>query len=112
MPRIPLAGRLALFPGQIVSDGSTRLALAAAVAAPRPFPATIRKIEARDGQVTVVLARGGELRLGERSALALKLAVAARVLRSLTADERSTLGYLDLTVPDRPVAGDKPQVST
>jgi hypothetical protein len=34
------------------------------------------------------------------------------VLRSLTPLERRDLAYLDVTVPERPVGADKPQVST
>jgi hypothetical protein len=62
--------------------------------------------------VTLVLASGAELRLGERTSLPLKLAVAARVLGTMTAEERGELGYLDVTVPALPVGGDKSQLSS
>jgi hypothetical protein len=65
-----------------------------------------------EGEVTLVLASGAELRLGERTSLPLKLAVAARVLGTMTAEERGELGYLDVTVPALPVGGDKSQLSS
>lgn len=111
-PRIRLPDHLVLSAGQRVTDGPTSLAVAAVVAVPRDFPVAIRTVRVRDGRITLILAGDVELRLGERSALALKLAVAARVLRSLTLAERSALGYLDLMVPDHPVAANKSQLST
>jgi cell division protein FtsQ len=58
-----------------------------------------------DGRLTFVLRSGTELRLGSPAHLQLKLAVAARLLRVLPSAERERLGYLDLSVPTRPVAG-------
>jgi cell division septal protein FtsQ len=110
-PRIRLPGRVTLSPGQRITDRSTMLALRVVAAVPHDFPTRIHSVRAREGLVTIVLAGDVELRLGEGTAVALKLAVAAEVLHALSAEERATLGYLDLTVPDRAVAGDKPQVS-
>jgi len=55
----------------------------------------------------IYMVRGGlELRVGTRSELPLKLEVARRIL------ERTPVsGYLDVSVPARPVAGQEPQVS-
>lgn len=107
-----LGGRVALAVGGVLRDRQARLALGALVQVPEDFPVSIRSARARAGEITLVTGSGAELRLGDRSALPLKLAVAARVLRRLTAAERATLAYLDLTVPDHPVGADKPQVST
>jgi hypothetical protein len=46
------------------------------------------------------LRRGPEIRLGGRTDLALKVSVAARILRLL---EEDTV-YLDVSVPERPVS--------
>ena len=54
-------------------------------------------------------ADGLELRLGEAESLKLKLAVAARVLKSLPRPEAQSLAYLDVSVPERPVASSVPQ---
>lgn len=110
-PRIRLPGRVTLSPGQRITDRSTMLALRVVAAVPRDFPIRIHSVRAREGHVKVVLTGGVELRLGEGTAVPLKLAVAAEVLRALSAEERAALAYLDLTVPDRAVAGRKSQVS-
>ncbi|MFO7571642.1 MAG: FtsQ-type POTRA domain-containing protein [Gaiellaceae bacterium] len=53
-----------------------------------------------DGQLTLVLRNGPELRLGTPSDVLLKLTVAARVLPLL----ESGAVYLDVSVPERPVS--------
>ena len=111
-PRIWVPAGAGLAPGGLLRTRQARLALAAVVQLPAGFPVAIRAARASEGQITLVSRSGMEIRLGDRSAVALKLAVAARVLRRLTAAERSSLAYLDLTVPDHPVGADKSQVST
>lgn len=63
-----------------------------------------RKIKAArisDGQLTLVLAGGPELRLGDPSDVLLKLAVVTRVLPLV----ESGTTYVDVSVPERPVSG-------
>jgi cell division septal protein FtsQ len=107
-PRIRLAR--ALQPGSLLADRPTLTGLAALGQLPRGFPVRVRSVETAAGGLTLVLAGGAELRLGEATSAALKLAVAARVLDSLSEGERASLAYLDLSLPERPVAADKPQV--
>jgi cell division protein FtsQ len=65
--------------------------------------ASVRKV---DGQWVYMLRGGLELRVGTASDLPLKLAIARGILsRTLV------FGYLDVSVPERPVAGIDPQVS-
>lgn len=64
------------------------------------LPRRVKAVRFGDGQLTVVLRRGPEIRLGGSRDLNLKLAVAARVF-PLLAD--GTV-YLDVSVPERPVA--------
>jgi cell division protein FtsQ len=109
-PRIWLAAG-ELTPGGFVRDESARLALAVASELPPGFPTRVRTIRARDESLALVLGTGTEVLLGEAKALPLKLAIAARILRSLPQEERAGLGYLDVTVPERPVAGDESQLS-
>jgi cell division protein FtsQ len=81
-------------------------ALAAAVLAPIAsghFPARVRAVRADDGELTLVLRSGIQVRLGDRSDLRLKLAVARRMLLLLGAEARET--YVDVSVPERPVVG-------
>jgi cell division septal protein FtsQ len=70
----------------------------------------IRTVRATAGELRLVLRSRLELRLGEARDVALKLAVADRLLHALSADERGRIKYLDLTLPTRPVAGTKPQL--
>jgi cell division protein FtsQ len=104
LPRIRMAAG-ALQAGAFVADERARLAVTAATHLPRRFPVRVRAIRARDDGVTLVLASDTEVRLGRPTELPLKIAVAARVLRSLPESERLGLAYLDVTVPERPVAG-------
>jgi cell division protein FtsQ len=53
-----------------------------------------------DGQLTLVLVNGPELRLGDPSDVLLKLTVAARILPLVD----SGTAYLDVSVPERPVS--------
>jgi cell division protein FtsQ len=98
--------------GGTVDEAELRSVLDTLRKVPESFPARVSLARIEDEELTLVLASGLELRLGERSALRLKLAVAARVLGTLTAEERGELGYLDVTVPALPVGGKKSQLST
>jgi hypothetical protein len=95
----------ALAPGEDLAVGDTRTTLEALRRLPEGFPERVESAGATDGAVTFVLADGLELRLGRSGDFALKLAVAARVLRSMSADEAAGLTYLDVSVPERAVGG-------
>jgi cell division protein FtsQ len=106
LPRIRVAAAAGdLQAGAFVADERARLAVTAATHLPRRFPVRVRAIRARDDGVTLVLASDTELRLGRPTEFPLKIAVAGRVLRSLPESDRLGLAYLDVTVPERPVAG-------
>ena len=53
-------------------------------------------------ELTLVLGGGLEVRLGDHGDLRLKLAIARRILRA-TAAATTGGGYLDVSVPERPV---------
>jgi cell division protein FtsQ len=80
-----------------------RAVRALALAQRAGFQTRVGTVQARDHQLTFLLASGLELRLGDLRAIRLKLAVASRILPKL----RDTGGYayLDVSVPGRPVAG-------
>jgi cell division protein FtsQ len=63
----------------------------------------VRVVRARPHELTFLLASGLELRLGDVRAVPLKLAVASRVLPQVLSAEGYR--YLDVSVPERPVAG-------
>ncbi len=92
-------------PGATVQAENVRVALEALRRVPEGFPERVQSVRASDGDVTLVLAGGLELRLGRPDALALKLAVAARVLSGIRAEGAQALAYLDVSVPERPVGG-------
>jgi cell division septal protein FtsQ len=79
-------------------------ALAAVRSAEPRFARRIWYVTSRDQGLTIVLRDRFQLRLGAPTDLALKLAVAQRVQAALrrTGTEAS---YVDIAVPDRPVAG-------
>lgn len=102
LPHVRVA-EVDLGPGEFLDEADARLAVAVATDVPKGFPVPVRAIRASDGAVELRVARGTEVRLGDARDLRLKLAVAARVLRSLSAEEQEELVYLDVSVPERPV---------
>lgn len=106
--RLPAGARYEV--GATLEDPKAARALQALAVLPRKFPVRVTEARGTEGAVTVLIASGGEIRLGAGRSLALKLRVARRVLRALPAPEQSALAYLDVSVPDRPVAGENSQV--
>jgi cell division septal protein FtsQ len=112
-PRFGLPGRPNVVPGSYVIDPGARVVLGALAVVPKNFPVRIHMVHLEGGQLTMDLRApwgGPELRLGEAVDVEVKLAVAAAVLRSLSADAGSSVGYLDVSVPERAVVGSDPQV--
>jgi cell division protein FtsQ len=71
------------------------------------FPAGVKGVRVDRGELTIALRSGREILLGDPDDVVLKLAVAGRVLRHLDGSFR----YLDVSVPERPVASTDPQPS-
>ncbi len=67
-----------------------------------PLPSAVNSVVAGPDGVTLTLRSGIELRLGDPTDVAVKLAVARQVLR----EHGELSGYLDVSVPERPVAGE------
>jgi cell division protein FtsQ len=100
LARIWVAKDVRLDPGELV-DGDLRTAVrAVAPLAGVDFPSRVVSVTTTNG-LMLRLGSGLELRLGDTSNVDLKLAVAGRVLHLLPVGS----GYLDVSVPDRPVAG-------
>jgi cell division protein FtsQ len=81
----------------------------AAVAPLRPLrvDADVRQVLTADGELTLVLASGTELRLGNSGDLRLKLSIAKQLIPLTTG-----AAYVDVSVPERPVAGYNSQVGS
>ena len=85
-----------------MTEGELRMAVAAvAPLAGSRFPGRVSSVTATPEALTLRLRSGLEIRLGDAVDVPLKLAVAARVIPLLEAGT----AYLDVAVPERPVAG-------
>ena len=84
------------------ADGDLRTAVAAVVPlVGAHFPGRVSSVTTTPDELTLRLRSGLQVRLGDSLDTALKLAVAARVIPLL----ESGTTYLDVAVPERPVAG-------
>jgi len=106
LPRIWLRQPAALSPGVTLSSGAgaDEVAMLDALQGAQ-LERRVGSVHNETGQWIYVLRGGLQVRVGTRSDLALKLAIARRILQRTT-----VVGYLDVSVPERPVAGYKPQV--
>ena len=115
LPKIRYFPETPLAPGGFVPDVETRAVLAALAEAPKRMALPIHSGRLEDGELTFVLAGDNGTKpllvLGEPTDAGVKLRVAALVLRRLSPEERAALAYLDVSLPDRTVASDNPQVS-
>jgi len=100
LARIWVAKDVRLDPGAFVEGDLVTAVRAVAPLAGIHFPSRVVSVRTTDG-LTLRLRSGLELRLGNTREVDLKLAVADRVLRVLPEGS----GYLDVSVPDRPVTG-------
>ena len=83
--------------------------LAAAAVAPIPpgsFKGGVRSVESSSSGLTLVLASGPQIRLGDIGNLRLKLTIARHILGIAAAsDSTAPPAYVDVSVPERPVLG-------
>jgi cell division protein FtsQ len=99
-PRLWLKREVAVDMGKRLPASLADATRALAAARDVRIPHRVQAVRAADEQLTLVLRGGPEIRLGAPRQVALKLAVAARVF-PLLAD--GTV-YVDVSVPERPVA--------
>jgi cell division protein FtsQ len=110
VPRMVVDDLSALDAGEAVAAQHIVRALQALAHVPRRFPVRVLSAQATEEGIALTLAGGVELRLGDATALGEKIAAAGAVLRSLSVEERTTLAYVDATLPNRVVASHNPQV--
>jgi cell division septal protein FtsQ len=111
LPRIWLPARTELELGSLLGGDSGGLAarsLAAFVGS--GFTQRITFVRALDGQITLGLRGGLEIHLGAPVDLRLKIAIAHGIVPTLALPAQGGPDYLDIAVPERPVAGRNPQV--
>jgi cell division protein FtsQ len=107
LPRIWVPTAAEVTPGGFLAadDGGTA---AKALGLAQGFPARFSTVSFSHDELTMDLRLGVQLRMGEPVDVRLKLAIARRALRVLPAGTT----YLDVSLPQRPVAGSNPQVSS
>lgn len=102
LPRVWLKREIDVRVGESLHGLQRRAVAAVAPLAARPLPSAVNSVVAGRDELTLTLRSGIELRLGDTTDLAVKLEVARRVLPRLA----GLRGYLDVSVPERPVAGE------
>jgi cell division protein FtsQ len=108
LPRIWLPRRFAVAIGGRLPAAYEPAARALAGLREAHFRGHVKGVRTTGGEITLALRSGREVLLGDATEIPLKLAVAAQVLPRLDGD----LLYLDVSVPERPVASaDNPQPS-
>jgi cell division septal protein FtsQ len=105
LPRIWVPGRLPVSAGGTLGGDPRRAVAAAAPLARSLLNGRVAFVRATPHQLILGLRSGLQLRLGDAHNLPLKLAIGARIAAS--ADHLR--GYVDLTVPDRPVSNPNPK---
>lgn len=103
LPRIWIGPAVNVDVGGVLSDADAVQAVRA-LALMRSLPVRARLVRGNGRELTLVLRSGLELRLGNERDLPLKLAIARRILPSLRG-AAPAYAYLDVSVPERPVAG-------
>jgi cell division septal protein FtsQ len=112
LPRIWLPATTEIELGALLSqEGGGLAARSLATFVGSGFPNRITFVRALDGQITLGLRGGLEIQLGPPVDLRLKMAIVHKILPTLALPSQGGPDYLDLTVPERPVAGRNSQPS-
>ena len=101
LPRLWLAKGTTIRLGGLVPAGWQPATRALAEAHSVGLGSRVKGIRPQGDELTLVLRRGTEIRLGRATEVGLKLTVAAKVLALVD----SPTAYVDVSVPQRPVAG-------
>jgi cell division septal protein FtsQ len=109
LPRLWLTKDVAVRAGDQLPAGAAAAATALAPLEGAPLPGGVKLVRGGAKELTLVLGGGLEVRLGDAGDLRLKLAIARRILRA-TGAAATGHGYLDVSVPERPVLFPNSQV--
>jgi hypothetical protein len=110
LPRVWLPAKTPVVVGQQLSadDGGAGAAALGALGGSH-LPQVVRTVTGGRTGLTLLLASSFQLRLGDPSDLRLKLAIARRIMAG-NGVPGATSGYLDVSVPERPVLNLNSQV--
>jgi cell division protein FtsQ len=109
LPRIWLPSGVPVTIGEPVAQAAVRTALRAlAVLARRGRGLHVASVEVQAGTLTLVTRSGIEIDFGDVSQPLLKLTLAQMILPRLPRAAPGNVVYLDLSVPGRPVSGERP----
>jgi cell division protein FtsQ len=109
LPRLWVKKDVSLRPGDALPGHMIAAPVVLAALRDAQLPGGVKDVRVGTGQLTLDLSGGLEVRLGDAGDLRLKLAIARRILRATGAAVAGP-GYLDVSVPERPVLSSKSQV--
>ncbi len=109
LPRLWLKKDVALQIGDALPESAVAAPVALASLRGAELPRGVKDVVVGRGELTLDLNGGLAVRLGDAGDLALKLAIARRILHS-TGAAAAGAGYLDVSVPERPVLSTNSQV--
>lgn len=110
LPRFWVKRDSVLRPNEPLSGSAALVATTLAALQGAPLPGGVQKVvRGSAAELTLVLGGGLEVRLGDVGDLRLKLAIARRILRT-TGAATAGPGYLDVSVPERPVLSSQSKV--
>jgi cell division protein FtsQ len=107
LPRIWVGRSISVSPGGTLAGTPARAVAAAAPLSRSPLRSRVATVRATSDELTLVLRSGLELWLGDESSLPLKLTVGAKIANAAG----HATGYIDLTVPGRPVSKLNPKLA-
>lgn len=109
LPRLWVTHQTDVRVGEQLPPAGLAAAVALAPLRAAPLPGGVRTVESSDKVLNLDLGSGFQVRLGDLGDLRLKLAIARRLLHMTGA--AAGAGYLDVSVPERPVLNTNPQVT-
>jgi cell division protein FtsQ len=106
LPRIWAPASVAVVVGEPIANFGVRTAIKV-LATLEDSKQSLRptSVVAHNGDLTLTIGSNIELRFGDASEAALKLAVAEKILPDIASPSAGSIAYLDVSVPDRPVGG-------
>jgi cell division septal protein FtsQ len=109
LPRLWLKKDVSLRTGDVLPGHTIAAPVVLASLQGAELPGGVKDVRVGTGELTLDLNGGLQVRLGDAGDLRLKLAIARRILRA-TGAAVAGAGYLDVSVPERPVLSSESQV--